>query len=80
MYDIVLYYFIKMGLCFNDVSFYQGLSNEEFDRFLARVPTHLKEKFKKVATDFNSFDKNQDNIIDYNELSSMLDAVMKEDN
>ena len=57
-----------------------GLSNEEFDKFLARVPTHLKDKFKKVANDFSSFDKNKDNVIDYNELSTMLDLVMKDDN
>ncbi len=53
---------------------------EEFDRFMNRVPTHLKEKFQKVAADFSKFDKNKDNVIDYEELSAMLDAVMKEEN
>eukprot|EP00794_Sanderia_malayensis_P005192 gene5192-5847_t len=58
----------------------QGLSKEEFNRFMCRVPTHLKEKFEKIAADFSTFDENKDNIIDYNEMSKMLDAVMKEDN
>ena len=28
----------------------QGLSQEEFGRFLKRVPTHLREKFQKIAS------------------------------
>ena len=28
----------------------QGLSPEEFEKFLKRVPTHLKEKFQKIAS------------------------------
>ena len=27
----------------------QGLSPDEFDKFLKRVPSHLKEKFQKIA-------------------------------
>ena len=60
--------------------FIAGLSQEEFSRFMSRVPTHLKEKFEKIAADFQKYDKNQDNVIDYQELSGMLDAVMKEEN
>merc|ERR1711894_625650 len=36
----------------------EGMSPDEFDRFLARVPKHLKEKFNKIATDFKKFDTN----------------------
>ena len=28
----------------------QGLSPEEFEKFLKRVPSHLKEKFQKIAS------------------------------
>ena len=55
----------------------EGLSPEEFDRFLARVPKHLKAKFNAIAVDFKKFDTNNDNLIDYNELSKMLDMVME---
>ena len=52
---------------------------DEFNKFLVRVPTHLKEKFQKVAADFEKYDTNKDNVIDYDELSIMLDKVMKDD-
>lgn len=55
-----------------------GLSREEFNKFMKRVPTHLKEKFMKIADDFQKFDTNQDNVIDSDEFGSMLDQVMKE--
>ena len=55
-----------------------GLSREEFDKFMKRVPTHLKDKFMKIADDFQKFDTNQDNVIDSDEFGSMLDQVMKE--
>ena len=29
--------------------FSPGLNKEEFERFLKRVPTHLKEKFQNIA-------------------------------
>ena len=45
---------------------------------MKRVPTHLKEKFMKIADDFQKFDTNQDNVIDSDEFGSMLDQVMKE--
>ena len=58
--------------------YFAGLSREEFDKFMKRVPTHLKDKFMKIADDFHKFDTNQDNIIDSDEFGSMLDQVMKE--
>ena len=58
---------------------FAGLSMDEFNKFLVRVPTHLKEKFQKVAADFEKYDTNKDNVIDYDELSVMLDKVMKDD-
>ena len=54
------------------------MSREEFNKFMKRVPTHLKEKFMKIADDFQKFDTNQDNVIDSDEFGSMLDQVMKE--
>ena len=45
---------------------------------MKRVPTHLKDKFVKIANDLQKFDENQDNIIDSDEFGSMLDQVMKE--
>ena len=45
---------------------------------MKRVPTHLKDKFMKIADDFQKFDTNQDNVIDSDEFGSMLDQVMKE--
>ena len=45
---------------------------------MKRVPTHLKDKFVKIANDFQKFDENQDNVIDSDEFGSMLDQVMKE--
>ena len=54
------------------------MSREEFDKFMKRVPTHLKDKFMKIADDFQKFDTNQDNVIDSDEFGSMLDQVMKE--
>ena len=47
---------------------------------MKRVPTHLKDKFVKIANDFQKFDENQDNMIDSDEFGSMLDQVMKETN
>lgn len=58
--------------------YFAGLSREEFDKFMKRVPTHLKDKFMKIADDFQKFDTNQDNVIDSDEFGSMLDQVMKE--
>ena len=54
-----------------------GLSVEEFDKFMKRVPTHLRTKFKAIANDFAKFDTNQDDIIDSDEFGAMLDQVMK---
>ena len=56
---------------------YLGLSVAEFDKFMKRVPTHLRSKFKAIANDFAKFDKNQDNVIDSDEFGAMLDMVMK---
>jgi len=56
----------------------QGLSRDEFARFMKRVPTHLKDKFVKIADDFKKFDQNKDNVIDSDEFGAMLDQVMKE--
>ena len=44
-----------------------------------RVPTHLKEKFVKIAHDFQKFDKNKDNIIESDEFGAMLDQVMEDE-
>ena len=57
--------------------FFQGLSKDEFDRFMKRVPTHLKQKFQKIADNFSQFDQNKDNIIDSDEFGAMLDQVME---
>lgn len=53
----------------------QGLSQDEFNKFLKRVPTHLRGDFKQVA--FDKFDENQDSVIDSDEFGAMLDEVMK---
>ena len=45
---------------------------------MKRVPTHLKEKFEKIADDFAKFDQNQDNVIDSDEFGAMLDQVMRD--
>ena len=45
---------------------------------MKRVPTHLREKFQKIANDFNKIDQNQDNIIDSDEFGQMLDQVMRD--
>ena len=37
---------------------------------MKRVPTHLKDKFVKIASDFKKFDENQDNVIDSDEFGS----------
>ena len=47
---------------------------------MKRAPTHLKDKFVKIANDFQKFDENQDNVIASDEFGSMLDQVMKETN
>ena len=56
----------------------EGLSRDEFARFMKRVPTHLRAKFNKIADDFNKFDENNDNMIDSDEFGGMLDQVMQE--
>jgi len=56
----------------------EGLSRDEFAKFMKRVPTHLRDKFNKIADDFAKFDQNQDNVIDSDEFGGMLDQVMKE--
>jgi len=55
-----------------------GLSQDEWGRFMKRVPTHLKEKFEDIKNDFTTFDENKDNVIDSDEFGKMLDEVMKE--
>ena len=45
---------------------------------MKRVPSHLKDKFEGIKTEFSKFDENQDNIIDSDEFGKMLDVVMKE--
>lgn len=59
---------------------FSGLSEEEFHKFMKRVPTHLREQFKEIADDFHKFDQNQDNVIDADEFGAMLDQVMKRNN
>ena len=44
---------------------------------MKRVPTHLKQKFQKIADSFSQFDQNKDNIIDSDEFGAMLDQVME---
>ena len=34
---------------------------------MKRVPTHLKDKFVEIASDFKKFDENQDNVRSSNE-------------
>lgn len=58
----------------------QGLSRAEFAKFMKRVPTHLRDKFNKIANDFQKFDQNKDNVIDSDEFGGMLDQVMQEHN
>ena len=55
-----------------------GLSKAEFQKFMKRVPTHLRDKFTKIANDFQKLDENKDNVIDSDEFGHMLDMVMKE--
>ena len=55
------------------------MSRHEFDKFMKRVPTHLKEKFVQIADDFQKFDQNKDNVIDSDEFGAMLDQVMNEE-
>ena len=45
---------------------------------MKRVPSHLKEKFEGIKTEFSKFDENKDNVIDSDEFGKMLDEVMKE--
>ena len=52
-----------------------GLSKEEFSRFLDRVPSHLREQFESAQ--FQSFDENNDNVINSEEFGKMLDQVMQ---
>ena len=59
------------------LTIFSGLSMEEFDKFMKRVPTHLREQFQHIADDFHKYDKNKDNIIDSDEFGIMLDQVMK---
>ena len=54
-----------------------GLSQDEFKKFMKRVPTHLREQFQEIADDFHKFDQNQDNVIDADEFGAMLDQVMQ---
>ena len=59
-----------MDLSTSDVFTFLVLSQNKFDRFMKRVPTHLKDKFVKIASDFKKFDENQDNVIDSDEFGS----------
>ncbi|NP_001296685.1 kinesin-related protein 4-like [Hydra vulgaris] len=67
----------KIALDIEMIDGHQGLSRNEFDSFMNRVPTHLKNKFIKIAHDFQKFDKNKDDIIESDEFGAMLDQVME---
>ena len=56
-----------------------GLSPEEFERFMRRIPSRIRAQFKEVKDEanFQQFDTNNDNIIDAQEFGVMLDKVIQ---
>jgi len=57
-----------------------GISNEEFNGFIERVPAHLKPKFEQEKRNFDAHDTNNDGVLDASEMRQLLDRVMAAEN
>jgi hypothetical protein len=54
----------------------EGMGREEYERFIARVPNNLKDKFNELG--YTSFDKvaGENNMVDYKEIKSIVQSVV----
>ncbi len=54
----------------------EGMSEEEYNRFISRLPYNLKEKFNKLG--FNSFKRvaGDDNLVDYGEIKKIINSSL----
>jgi len=53
------------------------MSKNEFERFLQRIPEHLRERFYKMNTSFEEI-AGKDMQIDHQEMAQLIDMLMSE--
>lgn len=54
-----------------------GMSKEEFENFMDRIPKHLKERFTKRNMSFESV-AGEDGVVDFMEVEDMINTLMQE--
>eukprot|EP00803_Ostreobium_quekettii_P000824 evm.model.scf_36.2 EVM.evm.TU.scf_36.2 scf_36:70360-72153(+) len=55
----------------------EGLSQQEFQRFLHLIPQHLRERFEKSKMTFESI-AGADHVIDHREMAGLIDTLLAE--
>lgn len=54
-----------------------AFSKEEFERFLQRIPAHLRDRFNVSGMSFESV-AGADRVIDHNEMADLIDKLLEE--
>lgn len=54
-----------------------AMSKQEFERFIMRIPKHLKERFAKMGTSFEEI-AGEDMVIDHHEMAALIDKLLQE--
>jgi len=55
----------------------ESMSKNEFDRFLQRIPEHLRDRFAKSNKSFEDI-AGKDMVIDHEEMKGLIDMLMNE--
>eukprot|EP01024_Parvocaulis_polyphysoides_P009337 TRINITY_DN12909_c1_g3_i1.p2 TRINITY_DN12909_c1_g3~~TRINITY_DN12909_c1_g3_i1.p2 ORF type:complete len:324 (-),score=50.90 TRINITY_DN12909_c1_g3_i1:230-1114(-) len=54
-----------------------GMSKNEFERFVTRIPNNLQEKFKSLGVSFEEL-AGEDKVVDYGEIQALINGLMTE--
>jgi len=55
----------------------ESMSKNEFERFLQRIPEHLRDRFVKSNKTFEDI-AGKDMVIDHEEMKGLIDMLMNE--